>query len=141
MCPTPTTKELGSRLRQTAAVETIRHHLSRPADDDAFNYPSLPPSVSSMSHQDSPATPQTSCEDPDNGSRSRARGEDRNFPVDSGWMITYTIRSQTLPTHRRTPCSWGYPSPSHGISVPNLTIETMRIDLSIYNAYSLFTIE
>jgi hypothetical protein len=63
------------------------HH--RPADDDPFNYPSLPPSVSSMSYQNSPMTPQTSYEDLDDGSRSIAHGEDRYFPTVDQWMNDY----------------------------------------------------
>lgn len=57
------------------------------ADDDTFHY-SLAPSVSSLSHQNSPVTPQTTYDEFDDGSKAVVHGEDRSSELDR-WMGDY----------------------------------------------------
>ncbi|KAL1963870.1 hypothetical protein VTN77DRAFT_7676 [Rasamsonia byssochlamydoides] len=58
------------------------------ADDEApFQY-SLAPSASSLSHQNSPVTPQTTYDDFDDASKAVVRGEDRSPDFDR-WMDEY----------------------------------------------------
>lgn len=79
------------RAMRQAVMEQQQHqqlpHQAAADEDASFQY-SLAPSASSLSHHNSPVTPQTTYDDFDDGSKALFRGEDRSPEFDR-WMDEY----------------------------------------------------
>ncbi|OKL64301.1 hypothetical protein UA08_00912 [Talaromyces atroroseus] len=70
-------------------------HQAAVDEDTAFHY-SLAPSVSSLSHQNSPVTPQTTYDEFDDGSKAVVHGEDLPSSDFDSWMGDY-LQFDALP--------------------------------------------
>jgi hypothetical protein len=74
-------------MRQAVMEQHQLPHQAATEEDTSFQY-SLAPSASSLSHHNSPVTPQTTYDDFDEGSKALFRGEDRSPDFDR-WMDEY----------------------------------------------------
>lgn len=83
-------------------------------DDTSFHY-SLAPSVSSLSHHNSPVTPQTTYDEFDDGSKAVVHGEDRSPDFDC-WMGDYLQFDANPDFNNQTAMSIGVPKLNRTIS-------------------------
>lgn len=92
------------------------HSNSHPAaeDDTSFHY-SLAPSVSSLSHHNSPVTPQTTYDEFDDGSKAVVHGEDRSPDFDR-WMGEYLQFDANPDFNNSNAMSMGVPKLNRTIS-------------------------
>lgn len=92
------------------------HTNSHPAaeDDTSFHY-SLAPSVSSLSHHNSPVTPQTTHDEFDDGSKAVVHGEDRSPDFDR-WMGDYLQFDANPDFNNQNAMSMGVPKLNRTIS-------------------------
>ncbi|EEA25602.1 C2H2 transcription factor (Rpn4), putative [Talaromyces marneffei ATCC 18224] len=92
------------------------HNNNHPTaeDDTSFHY-SLPPSVSSLSHHNSPVTPQTTYDELDDGSKAVVHGEDRSPDFDR-WMGDYLQFDANPDFNNQTSMSMGVPKLNRTIS-------------------------
>ncbi|EED21476.1 C2H2 transcription factor (Rpn4), putative [Talaromyces stipitatus ATCC 10500] len=91
-------------------------HPATTEDDTSFHY-SLAPSVSSLSHHNSPVTPQTTYDEFDDGSKAVVHGEDRSPDFDR-WMGEY-LQFDTNPdfnNNNQTTMPMGVPKLNRTIS-------------------------
>ncbi|QKX62194.1 uncharacterized protein TRUGW13939_09353 [Talaromyces rugulosus] len=112
-------------MRQ-AVMEQHQRKQAAAEDDASFHY-SLAPSVSSLSHQNSPVTPQTTYDEFDDGSKAAVHGEDRILDFDR-WMDDY-LHFDALPDFN----SQGATAMPVGVPKLNRTISDVYQD-ELYNA-------
>ncbi|KAH8698576.1 putative C2H2 transcription factor [Talaromyces proteolyticus] len=82
-------------MRQAVMEQQHPKPQQAAADDEGSFHYSMAPSVSSLSHQNSPVTPQTTYDEFDDGSKAIVHGEDRFLDFDR-WMDDY-LQFDALP--------------------------------------------